>query len=366
MEVPLIADPLDPLAADLCQIQLITVDQAVSACRYASERIERAEVTTEAGSSYDFLIKPEEVTVQEYLGEGSTATVLKAVFRGEQIAVKELSMTKPEYTLAFQRELDVLVKVHHPNIVKFLGVIDAEHRPGQSALLRLCLEYCEGGSLWDLLYNKVYNGDMVKLAWWQRIVMLYDTATAVAYMHSFTPKVVHRDLKSLNVLLARPVEHELDEPIVKLCDFGFAREFDGVATLTAGAGTCHWMAPEVSSGHPYTEMADSFSFAMIGYEVVCRRIPFQNHNPGDVRMLLRGGTRPLTQSPTGGYEMINHLHTVEQVPPGLLELIELCWHQDPRQRPTFTKIWQDLIEVSRNTSEELKIATPEKLFGRPC
>lgn len=339
------------------------------AAMFSSARIERGDgVTVDYGGELDtcdssWVIDPSEVTMVHFIGEGSTASVYKGRIRGVDIAVKELSTTKEEYTLAFQRELDVLVKVHHPHIVKFVGVFGdgADQQIWRADHLQLCLEFCEGGSLWDLLYNKLHKSEPVRIAWWQRIVMLYDTATAVAYMHSFKPKIVHRDLKSLNVLLAKRVEHELDEPIVKLCDFGFAREFDGDSTLTAGAGTCHWMAPEVSSGSPYTETADSFSFAMIGYEVVCRRIPFVTQDQYEVHDLLRRGKRPL---PDHSYQLMNDNNEEEQAPPGLLRLIELCWHHDPGQRPTFTQIWQDLIEVSRNTSEELKVQTPSKLTGK--
>jgi len=308
-----------------------------------------------------YVIPWTDVKCLQLIGEGSTATVMLADFRGERIAVKELLVACEGGHMAFQRELDVLVKVKHPHIVQFLGIINNQDDSVPSGVneeqLRLCLELCEGGSLWDLLYNRQH----VKLAWWQRIVMLYDTATAVAHMHGCTPKVVHRDLKSLNVLLKSPVVNETVEPHVKLCDFGFAREHWSDATMTVGAGTSHWMAPEVITGSRYTEAADSFSFAVIGYEVVCRCIPFYGTDLSRVQVLLTQGHRPL---PDGVHSLEDESGNQVEVPPGLIELITRCWHQDPMMRPDFNSIWMEIVEVSRNTSEDLKEATPEKLYGR--
>jgi len=302
----------------------------------------------EAEQPGSFLIDASEVELIDLIGEGSTASVYLGKFRGNVIAVKEIFGFQEGFITAFQRELDVYVKVKHPHIIDFLGVISS------SGPLQLCLEFCAGGSLWDLLYNK----QDVSLAWWQRIVMLYDTATAVAHLHSFIPKVVHRDLKSLNVLLLQPVNGEHDEPNVKLCDFGFAREHDGAATMTKGAGTSHWMAPEVISGTEYTEMADTFSFAMIIYEVVCRRVPFMDEEPTSVPQIIKSGGRPWCK----GLELKTEGGISAEIPPGLLSLMESCWVQDAHQRPTFEKIWQDLVEISRATSPELKCSAPGQLF----
>lgn len=283
-----------------------------------------------------YLIAPNDVELVDLIGQGSTAVVYRGQLRGEQeIAVKEISGTKEESLTAFQRELGILIKVKHPHIVAFFGLI-AESYP-----LRICLEFCRGGSLFDLLHNQIET----KLSWRQRLVILYDTATAVEHLHSYRPAIVHRDLKSLNVLLLEPVSCVDDPPHIKLVDFGFAKETE--VYMTQFAGTVHWMAPEVVNGTTYTEMADAFSFAMIAYEVVCRCIPFIREKPKNVPRLICGGARP-------SWDLQD-----QEVPSGLLELIERCWDQEPMKRPTFTDIWQDLTKVSANCSKELKLFAPE-------
>lgn len=290
-----------------------------------------------ASSIDQWLIKPSDVSIESIIGEGSTAVVYSGTWRGKPVAIKELHEMSKDKAMAFQRELSVLIKVQHRNIVQFFGLVS------EISTIRLLLEHCNGGSLFDLLHN---NPDTL-LSWRQRLVMLYDVAVAVSYLHSFTPAIVHRDLKSPNVLLLNPVPDEHELPHIKLADFGFAREAG--RNMTQGAGTLNWMAPEVCLGTAYTEMADTFSYAMIAYEVVTRRVPFMEVDRQSVFVLLSSGVRPNLEDNTV---------VPRQMPPGLLELIARCWDQEPRQRPSFQWIWQFLVEVSANTSDILKLSIP--------
>lgn len=295
-----------------------------------------------------YLIDPIDVEFHELIDEGSTAAVFRAKLRGDQCVVKKITDLRDSSVTVFERELRVLCRVRHPHIVTFFGIIDSDEA------MQLCLEYCQGGCLYDLLYTRGRN---VPLAWRQRIIMLYDIASAVDYLHSFTPKLLHRDLKSLNVLLAEPVRTENDEPFVKVCDFGFAREFQ--ASMTLGAGTSHWMAPEVTAGTEYAENADTFSFAMLIYEVMCRRVPFADMDPKLVPHLISSGVRPgLTMTTASG-------HTPE-IPDGLMDLMQRCWEQLPSMRPDFHTVCLQLCDISNNMPDCLKRTSPEPLVGEQC
>jgi len=252
---------------------------------------------------------------------------------------------RADSVIAFERELIIYVSVQHPHIVSFYGAIAGDDQ------LRICLEYCGGGSLFDLLYG---NNRTQKISWRQRLVMLYDIANAVAYLHGFEPALVHRDLKSLNVLLREPFISEHVQPHVKLCDFGFSRMVGDC--MTTGAGTSHWMAPEVISGTEYTETADSFSFAMTIYEVLSRSVPFEKEAQAAVAKTILSGVRP-------GLTMRTSRGEVAELPPGLVKLMESCWDQDPNMRPNFTKVCEDLIQIARHTPDHLKLATPGQLSG---
>merc|ERR1719203_1156665 len=101
------------------------------------------------------------------------------------------------------------------------------------------------------------------------------------YLHSFDPAIIHRDLKSLNLMLVEAVKNKDSNPHIKLGDFGFARAKE--REMTQGVGTKHWMAPEVLRTTRYTEKADVFSFAMV---------PFEKVQPQAVAKMISSGQRP--------------------------------------------------------------------------
>uniref|UniRef100_A0A7S2PV19 Protein kinase domain-containing protein n=1 Tax=Zooxanthella nutricula TaxID=1333877 RepID=A0A7S2PV19_9DINO len=167
--------------------------------------------------------------------------------------------------------------------------------------------------------------------------MCLDIAGAMNYLHSFTPQIIHRDLKSLNLLLAQAVTRTADMPLVKVSDFGLARMKDADPgsewdKMTKEAGTCHWMAPEVPTGR-YTEKVDIFSYAMVLFEIMCREIPFEEVEGKDAVRLVVSGERP----------------DMEAVPPDrpqkLEDLMVACWAQRPQDRPSFAEISDVLKSV---------------------
>mmetsp|Transcript_115909 Transcript_115909/g.332860 ORF Transcript_115909/g.332860 Transcript_115909/m.332860 type:complete len:294 (+) Transcript_115909:134-1015(+) len=267
-------------------------------------------------------IQADELEILSKVGEGTTAVVFLGRLRGVTVAVKEIRALSDDTDLAtiqaVQRELRVLANVSHPNIVRFVGLV-TEYFP-----LRLVLEYCGGGSLFELLHN---NWD-IAISWGQRYKMLVDTARAEEYLHSFEPPIIHRDLKSLNLMLLHPVTSDKETPHIKLADFGFARIEE--RAMTQGVGTKHWMAPEVLKGTMYTTKADVFSFAMVAFEVAFRHVPFETLDAHSVARKTMAGMRP---------DMDDDIELGE-APEGLLDVIRACWHQEPEQRPSFAEVRQ--------------------------
>lgn len=270
-------------------------------------------------------IKTDELKITATIGEGTTAVVYLGQLRGATVAVKEIrALTGEVATIqAVQRELRVLANVSHPNIVRFVGLV-TEHFP-----LRLVLEYCAGGSLFELLHNQWD----IPMVWMQQIKILLDTALAEEYLHSFEPPVIHRDLKSLNLMLLHPVDNQLSLPHIKLADFGFARIED--IHMTMGVGTKHWMAPEVLRGTAYSTKADIFSFAMVAFEVVFRHVPYENLDAHQVARQTLAGQRPdLEEFPE------------VKVPAAVLDIIRACWQQEPEDRPSFLQIRGQCAELA--------------------
>lgn len=263
-----------------------------------------------------------ELQILRKIGEGTTAVVFLGSLRGVTVAVKEIRALSDETDLAtiqaVQRELRVLTNVSHPNIVRFVGLV-TQYLP-----LRLVLEYCAGGSLFELLHNSW----QIPISWPQRLKMLVDTASAEEYLHAFDPPIIHRDLKSLNLMLLHPVKNEFATPHVKLADFGFARIEEH--HMTQAVGTKHWMAPEVLKGTEYTTKADVFSFAMVAFEVAFRHVPFERLDATQVARQTMMGIRPDMEDD----------YDSEEAPPQILDIIRECWHQEPEQRPSFAEVRQ--------------------------
>jgi len=265
----------------------------------------------------------------ELVGSGVTAQVYMAKWNDEIVAVKEIEDNKSRMGLkeqiAFTRELAILAKVTHSNLVRLFGVCFVQ-RP-----LRIVTEFCRGGNCFELLHNTCD----IDLVWSQQLKMCNDVAQAMNYLHKFDPQIIHRDLKSLNLLLAEQVVSSESVPDVKVSDFGIARMKDQGGDewgkMTVGAGTQHWMAPEVHLGSKYDEKVDVYSYSMVLYEIICREIPFDEEAPCDVVKLTAQGIRPV----------------LEAVPPDCPDLLQQlmldCWVHDPHKRPSFDTI----VEILR-------------------
>mmetsp|Transcript_113525 Transcript_113525/g.222612 ORF Transcript_113525/g.222612 Transcript_113525/m.222612 type:complete len:293 (+) Transcript_113525:60-938(+) len=269
------------------------------------------------------------ITIGDRIGSGVTSVVYRGLLDGtEEVAIKEIDWGKgslqDRQQLAFDREVAIMSKVNHVNLVNLFGVVSCE-RP-----LRIVTEYCGGGCCFDLLHNN----DDIELSWPQQHKMCYDVASAIQYLHTFTPKIIHRDLKSLNLLLAAPLSSHRDKPHVKVSDFGLSRMQDSAGgdwgKMTVAAGTHHWMAPEVFQGSNYDEMVDVYSFAMIMFEIICREIPFEEEEPAEVGHIILKGTRPDLEA------------VPPDCPPALRDLMIRSWAQAPQMRPPFDVILPEL------------------------
>jgi len=148
-------------------------------------------------------------------------------------------------------------RIDCPYIVQFIGV--SWYRPTD---MMLVTEYMSNGDLRNYLRNTNSNS----FSWKQKIEFALSISEGLVYIHSLDPKIIHRDLKSANVLLDEDMQ-------AKITDFGVSRETND-ATMTAGIGTYRWMAPEVLMGKYYSESADIFSLGAILSELDTHDIPF--------------------------------------------------------------------------------------------
>mmetsp|Transcript_122811 Transcript_122811/g.355018 ORF Transcript_122811/g.355018 Transcript_122811/m.355018 type:complete len:220 (-) Transcript_122811:136-795(-) len=192
--------------------------------------------------------------------------------------------------------------------------------------IQIVTELCSGGHLFGLLHQQ----RSISISWAQKWKICTDTADAMEYLHSFDPPIIHRDLKSLNLLLASPVYSEDTPVVVKVSDFGLARLNIAAKVrswyMTQQVGTLRWMAPEMMGHAMYDEKVDVYGYAMTMYEVVARTIPFQELADDGLSHAIQQGLRPdLATCPA-------------DCPVIFKSLMQLCWHQIPDSRPDFPHI----------------------------
>mmetsp|Transcript_13371 Transcript_13371/g.22399 ORF Transcript_13371/g.22399 Transcript_13371/m.22399 type:complete len:711 (+) Transcript_13371:37-2169(+) len=265
-----------------------------------------------------------DLSLLHVVGGGGFGQVWKGTWGGTPVAVKLLSnlcqntqQQLPDQLLqAFEEEVGMLAQLRHPNICLFLGVC---LEPPSYAIVT---ELVSRGSLWDALRipGLFQQRD---LPWPVGIMrrVLEGTVRGLIYLHSHTPPIIHRDLKSANLLL--------DETFnVKICDFGLARLRDYNTVLTANVGTIHWMAPEVLTGTQYCESADIYSVGIVMWELFTGQCPYETMKQVEVALsVVQRGLRPV----------IPHTCTSAQA-----AIIRKCWATDPSSRFTAQELLQEI------------------------
>lgn len=211
------------------------------------------------------LLDPKDLTFTKFLGEGTSASVYVGELKGRgTVAIKVLrERIEEKLWQDFKKELKVMSLVRGPRIVEFYGVC---MRP------RFCiaLEFCELGSLLHVLERQDIFWE-----WDKTFDLIRQVIQAVNDLHTWNPQIVHRDLKSLNLLLDKDFN-------VKVCDFGLARQTevtedaDGqintLSTLNKLRGTYGYSAPELYEKQKATNKSDVFSLGIILWEIVSRVI----------------------------------------------------------------------------------------------
>ena len=270
--------------------------------------------------SNDFEIDLKEIYFDESIpdiGKGTFGEVKRGIWRGEEVAVKFLKtamLTSKESIKNFVDECNIMKHLHHPNILLFMGA----NTKGPDYFV--VSEYCPNGNLFELLHmnqNHVLHYDDIR-----RIAL--QIAYGINYLHSYKPPILHRDLKSMNVLLDKNFQ-------VKLADFGNTKKLD--VQMTKQKGTFQWMAPEVIKGKDYTEKSDVFSFGIIMNELVTRVPPYQGTDKRDV-------ARKVVNNPDYRPPLN------KKVPKDWADLMKRCYEHDDKKRPTFNEIIECLKKAN--------------------
>lgn len=211
----------------------------------------------------EWRIDPSDLELEQQVGGGSFGEVWLSKFQGTPVAVKKLYDTdREDMQKYFEREIDTLVQLKHPNIVQLLGLaIEADN-------IYIVTEFVDNGDL----QKKIIDPGWV-INWKRRVAILRDVARAMIYLHG--KGSMHRDLKGGKFLIPSST---LDLFIqlanllltqdwkTKVCDFGLARsralDPKALSEMTI-AGTEEWMAPEMLMAQPYDLPVNVFSFGTL-------------------------------------------------------------------------------------------------------
>ena len=271
----------------------------------------------------DFIIDGNELKIGKSLGRGGFGEVFLAQWHGSSVAVKlyhdpELSR---EVVDEFKGEAMMLMNCRHPSIVMIMGVC-------LKPRLGLVTELTPYGSLFNLLHGKK-EADVrrrAQLTPQKRLEIAIDIARGLAYLHSRDPVIVHRDLKSPNLLVGEGLR-------IKVADFGLSRSLgkDKYLSTKGAGGTPQWMSYECMRGDVNVDhTTDVYSYGCVLLELVTETLPWSGMSPEQVMYAVIIGRR---------------LEMPEWVQQQVADLARDCWADDPKERPSFESIIERLNKI---------------------
>jgi len=264
------------------------------------------------------VLDPAQIQVGQLIGKGAFATVYQCELAGQAAVVKAVASDQLDEEMVYllTNECTIWAKLAHANIVSFFGMASTPDS------IWLVCESMPEGSLDDQLrgLRERHAPPPSDAHLLERFTQI---AKGMAYLHKFDPPVLHRDLKSANILVGGHGSR------LAIADFGLARFSAGPGQkMTAETGSYRWMAPEVIRHEHYDKPCDVYSYAVLAWEMLTYSVPFANMTPVQAAFAVAKEARrpPL---PNGCPLPINHM-------------LSACWHQDAVLRPTFDALCQAL------------------------
>uniref|UniRef100_A0A8C4Y1I0 Tyrosine-protein kinase n=1 Tax=Gopherus evgoodei TaxID=1825980 RepID=A0A8C4Y1I0_9SAUR len=266
-----------------------------------------------------WVLNHEDVLLGERIGRGNFGEVFSGRLLADNtpVAVKSCRETlPPELKAKFLQEARILKQYSHPNIVKLIGICT------QKQPIYIVMELVQGGDFLTFLRSE---GQQLKVK--ELLKMTANAAAGMEYLES--KHCIHRDLAARNCLVT-------EKNSLKISDFGMSREEeDGIYASTGGMKQIpvKWTAPEALNYGRYSSESDVWSFGILLWEAFSLgAIPYSNLSNTQTREAIEQGKR---------------LDPPEQCPEDVYRLMQRCWEYDPRKRPSFSTIHQELISIRK-------------------
>ena len=273
--------------------------------------------------------------VGRQIGVGGMGIVYSAIYpkNNKKVALKVLSpglMQDARLLKRFEREIEILKRLDHPNIVKYYGGGTVKNQRYYA------MEFIDGAPLDQVLKKRK------RLSWEHAIQIGRQVSGALEHAHN--AGIIHRDLKPANLFISRKGK-------VKLGDFGIARDTEATALTAAGKtlGTYAYMAPEqIQVSDPISRKTDLYALGCVLYQVIVGETPFQSDNPMDLLM------QHLKDDP------YNVTEKVPECPVWLDKLIERMLAKNPDDRPfDALAVHTELGEIRRRAEAGSSVSLAE-------
>ncbi|KFK32516.1 hypothetical protein AALP_AA6G252800 [Arabis alpina] len=271
----------------------------------------------------DIMRMTENLSEKYIIGHGASSTVYKCVLKNcKPVAIKRLYAHNPQSMKQFETELEMLSSIKHRNLVSLQGY---SLSPLGSLLF---YDYMENGSLWDLLHGPTKKKT---LDWDTRLKIAYGAAQGLAYLHhDCSPRIIHRDVKSSNILLDKDLE-------ARLTDFGIAKSLcvSKSHTSTYVMGTIGYIDPEYARTSHLTEKSDVYSYGIVLLELLTRRKAVDDDsNLHHLIMSKTGNNAVMEMADPDITSTCKDLGMVKKV----FQLALLCTKRQPSDRPTMHQV----------------------------
>jgi serine/threonine protein kinase len=273
------------------------------------------------------IINPQEIVLSRIIGEGSFGRVWNGQWRNNAVAVKEFvfaqaaieggSLQHNSIIEEIVGEAGIMACLRHPKILQLYGCSLTMQA------IWIVSELCIRGSLRMVLSHR-----STPLSLETKLTLCMDIADGMDYLHSRTPPIIHRDLKSLNIFITETSQGTL---VAKIGDWGSARAValsSGPKSMTQGVGTACWLSPEVISHAHFSKYSDVYAFGIILWEVYTRQDVYAGLSAAQIiSKVAHEGLRP-------------------KIPRGCpwQTIMTNCWQVDAPQRPSFHTV---LVELNR-------------------
>ncbi|XP_055518935.1 guanylyl cyclase C-like [Leucoraja erinacea] len=277
--------------------------------------------------------------IEEDKRKDNFVPILRAKYDKKIVILKELKHKDGNFTVKQKIELNKLLQIDYYNLIKFYGTVKIDME------IFKVIEYCERGSLRDVLNDTISYPDGTFMDLEFKVSVMYDIAKGMSYLHS-SHLEVHGNLKSTNCVVDSRM-------VVKITDFGC----NTIVMPQKGL----WTAPEHLRKEGVSQKGDTYSYGIIGQEIILRKDTFHTRacsNPAEKlkRVIMANESVPLRPSLP--------LETATDRELEVYGLIKNCWDEDPEKRPDFKKIEATLVKIFSTFHSETNKSYMDTLIRR--